>query len=351
MWLALLHAAPLSVVDLRRTVANEAPSYLPKDLGTGMYGQLRLAGYWQDAHFSGMVREKHVWEPHVTASLGLFLSPGSTYVDAGGNIGVHALLGGKLVGPTGSVHTFEAHPQNARALRHSVRLNGMTSHVHVHNVALGAARGSICMARANIDAACNNQTYGRSNCHKAHMEFQVQRPTPGSTSACGAHQHEVPMKTLDEYHRNGRLSRVDVIKVDIEGSEVSFLNGALATIRATQPIILFEMKDDNLRAQGATAAELVALLQSLSYRIFVLGYQYPSDHIAVPESRVAELRQRFGPGAFSSPIEESSVNPPLKGVTEKLCLPTTEIVHLQPLNQAIHCKVHPAYLVRRGRAG
>ena len=41
------------------------------------------------------------------------LKPGHTMLDVGGNIGLYALLAGKLVGPTGRAHAFEPEELNA----------------------------------------------------------------------------------------------------------------------------------------------------------------------------------------------------------------------------------------------
>ena len=79
-------------------------------MGTGAYGQYRVCGFWQDALWPGLMRGGRLWEPHIAAALYSLLKPGDAFVDAGGNVGVHTLLAGTLVGESGQVVTFEAHP-------------------------------------------------------------------------------------------------------------------------------------------------------------------------------------------------------------------------------------------------
>ena len=64
-------------------------------------------------------------------------------VDAGGNIGVTALLLSGLL-PNGHVHVFEALSANAEFLRRNIEINGITN-CTVNAVALGDQPGSIAM--------------------------------------------------------------------------------------------------------------------------------------------------------------------------------------------------------------
>src|SRR5262249_13245365 len=63
-------------------------------------------------------------DPGVRAVLQARLHPGSTAVDIGANVGVHALTMAKTVGPTGRVVCFEPLPDVASTLARTLRLNG-----------------------------------------------------------------------------------------------------------------------------------------------------------------------------------------------------------------------------------
>ena len=57
------------------------------------------------------------YEPHVRHSLEVLLSPGDMFIDVGGHIGYHSVLGASLVGSRGRVIAFEADPRNFERLK------------------------------------------------------------------------------------------------------------------------------------------------------------------------------------------------------------------------------------------
>ena len=223
-------------------------------MGTGAYGTFKVAGYWQDQLFPGLVRDGKVWEPHIAAAIAALVKPGDVFVDAGGNVVVHALLGGRLVGAKGRVHTFEAHPLNVRALRRSVKLNDLSERIQVHPVAVGATPSRVCMPKPNLDQRFSETKRG----DVAQMEYSVSAQIAGG---CGPRETEVPLVPLDDY----KFPRVDLIKMDVQGSEQELLKGAETTILVHQPVIIFEIEDALLRKFNASSATMVSYLASLGY--------------------------------------------------------------------------------------
>ena len=79
------------------------------------------------------------------------------------------------------------------------------------------------------------------------------------------------------------------------------LLGAERILRESTPIILLEMLDDALRAQGSSASEILEFLRSKRYCVLKFdraGTLSPlgslaeasSNVVAVPESRVAQIQ-------------------------------------------------------------
>jgi len=62
-----------------------------------------------------------------------------------------------------------------------------------------------------------------------------------------------------------RLGRVDFVKIDAEGSEVSVLKGMVDTIRRCHPKLLIEVYPQMLERQGVTRAELESVLRDVGY--------------------------------------------------------------------------------------
>ncbi len=137
------------------------------------------------------------------------LATDSVVIDAGGNIGLTALMLSHLL-PDGHVHVFEALPANVAYLRQNVSGNGLRN-VSVNAVALGDRRGRISMHGVG-----------------------------SSSHVAPSGQADIPMVTLDGYVAEAGLGRVDFVKMDVEGFEPAVLAGAAGLIERFRPPILME---------------------------------------------------------------------------------------------------------------
>ena len=81
---------------------------------------------------------------------------------------------------------------------------------------------------------------------------------------------EVAQTTLDALAERLLLGRLDLIKADIEGSEMRMLAGARHTIKRFRPRLLIELNAAHLARAGDTVGDTVAFLDRLGYRAFVL---------------------------------------------------------------------------------
>lgn len=61
------------------------------------------------------------------------------------------------------------------------------------------------------------------------------------------------------------LSRVDVLKADVEGAELLVLRGARETLLRFKPLVLLEIVPRQLANMGTSVEEVEALLASLGY--------------------------------------------------------------------------------------
>lgn len=78
------------------------------------------------------------WEMWVTEALVSLVRPGMVVADIGANLGYYALLLADLVGDAGMVHAFEPNPRMACLLNRSISMNGFSSRIALHQVALGS---------------------------------------------------------------------------------------------------------------------------------------------------------------------------------------------------------------------
>jgi hypothetical protein len=63
-------------------------------------------------------------------------------------------------------------------------------------------------------------------------------------------------------------SKIDLVKVDIEGYEYEWLLGAEKTLSKYKPTLFIELDDNNLKQQNSSALLLVVKLKEFGYTIF-----------------------------------------------------------------------------------
>jgi hypothetical protein len=75
----------------------------------------------------------------------------------------------------------------------------------------------------------------------------------------------VRARPLDEIVKDAGVSRVDVVKIDVEGAEYLVLKGASKTLDRDHPVILVEIVERQLQAMGASSKQVYDLLRSHGY--------------------------------------------------------------------------------------
>src|SRR5215831_12587286 len=179
--------------------------------------------------------------------LSKILKPGMTFIDVGTHVGQYTLVASDIVGPTGSVHSFEPQPDTFELLRHNVQTNALTN-VHLNQCALGET-----CADAELYLACPDNV-GQSSFRRPH-NYSGKAVT-------------VPCRTLDDYVAEHRLA-VNVIKIDVEGAEFSVLRGARKVLSGSvKPSLIIEFWEPFQREYGSSCAEMASFLVAHGYTLF-----------------------------------------------------------------------------------
>jgi FkbM family methyltransferase len=183
------------------------------------------------------------FEPAVQELLARYLHPGMVFYDVGANVGFLSVLAARLTGDGGEVHCFEPLPANAEQIRYNAALNHL-ERIIVHALALGRTDGT--------------------------SAFRVsERPTFGALSDAPVQVAQqigvidVPVRRLDSLFREANLRGPDLIKIDIEGSELDFFAGAEEVLRRFRPVLLIELHGTNDGVRG--------WLERLSYEASIVG--------------------------------------------------------------------------------
>ena len=194
-----------------------------------------------DALVTPELRRQGYWEPEVHRALERALFPGATFVDVGANVGYFTVLGSRLVGPEGRVFAVEPEAESLRLLRTNIERGGCAN-VTVIEAAAVAEPGTARLVRS---------------------------PDGRSGSALRDDADGAPVRTerLDDLLEG---ARVDVFKVDAEGSEPLALLGAGETIRSTDRVIAIVEFRPTLPRGGFTPEETLAVYESLGFSLALL---------------------------------------------------------------------------------
>jgi hypothetical protein len=74
---------------------------------------------------------------------------------------------------------------------------------------------------------------------------------------------QIEMARLDDEATG--WSRLDFLKIDVEGYEVEVINGGLETIKRFRPVMLIEVNEPLLKRYGRTPKQVHSLLDELGY--------------------------------------------------------------------------------------
>jgi FkbM family methyltransferase len=166
------------------------------------------------------------------------VKPGMVVAEVGANIGAHTVMLAKALGPRGELLAFEPQRWVHQIMCANLAVNELLN-TKAYQLAVGEAPGSIDVPL--WDPAAMNNIGGIS---MGHID--------------GAAHDKVELRTLDSFG----LSRLDFLKVDVEGMELQVLQGSDATLRRTRPIMYVE----NDRADRSQA--LMDHIVSLGYDLW-----------------------------------------------------------------------------------
>jgi len=189
------------------------------------------------------------YEPWITKLVLALLPDEAVFFDVGANIGWFSLhVARSVIGS--EVHAFEPGSFASQCLRVNVEKNGMTNQIAICQNAVTAQCGTVTFIDDQVGHALNHIDSG---------EWTTSR------------RDEVEAVTLDRYCEKNSISRLDLIKCDVEGAELSVLQGGVETIRRFRPGILLEANASWTARFGYHPADIVRFLDSEGYVYRVIG--------------------------------------------------------------------------------
>ncbi len=197
------------------------------------------------------------------------LKPDGVVIEVGAHLGLHTVPLAKIVS-SGEVICFEPQRPIFNILCGNLALNNLLN-VHAHRLAVDEATETITIESTNYDTPWN---YGGFSLSTGFSGFNAGgHDFPGDLKS-----ESVEVVALDRFSATAGLSRLDLLKVDAEGSELAVLRGADRLIARTRPTLFVENNDP------AHGDDLIAHVRSLGYDCywFVTEHFQPDNYNGVP---------------------------------------------------------------------
>jgi FkbM family methyltransferase len=189
--------------------------------------------------YKAYMRE-HEHERGERAFLESIAKEGMTAVEVGAQYGPAACAISKAIGPQGKLYCFEPVPEYREILKENIEAGGCAN-VEVLPVAVGRTAGT---AELHIDG--------------------------GATSIVPKEDKPVitaDVVSLDAFFGERGVSRIDLLCMDCEGSELLVLQGAEGLLSANDVEVFAEMHQGFLKELGVSVGDVVRYLEGLGYKV------------------------------------------------------------------------------------
>lgn len=183
------------------------------------------------------------------------LSPEMVFADVGANQGEFTTFAAKYV-RNGRVLSFEPLHENFAVLTENVELNQFRN-VQLFDCGLGETQGSLEIYTSEDLTAHGSWHEGLGSLYR----------TDYRSKSLGS----VRIEIFDEQFAKSGCTRLDGMKIDVEGAELFVLKGAAETIQKFHPFLMLEINEETYQAAGYSKRDVVERLTGWGYRMFKIG--------------------------------------------------------------------------------
>lgn len=203
--------------------------------------------YWLDSErwLQRQIIETGEFEPESTRVVEKLVGPGDVALDVGANIGYFTLLLSRLVGERGRVIAFEPTEHYGNVLRRNLSANGVRN-CRVESLGLSNEEGEWLASIGDSSATL-------------HWVSPDEKPRL---------REAIRLERLDDIGDRLGLDRLDFIKIDVDGHEPLFFEGAWQTLERFRPVILVEVSEPHYRHAGTSAADFYDILEARGLRVY-----------------------------------------------------------------------------------
>jgi FkbM family methyltransferase len=237
------------IAELTPESVSRVASLAPLD---GLQRPLRLLTHCPQSDLvSRKIHEEGVWEPFESRLWLAAQRPGDVVVDVGANLGYFSVLSALHRQPARQILAFEPAGDNFALLTANLRLNRCESAVEAVQAALGAKTtvGTLHRSDGNLG---DHQIY----------------PGDGERAV-----ESISLLHGSEF-LSDKLERIDLLKVDTQGSEAAVIEGLLPLLKRSRESlrILIELTPFSLSLAGSSGRALLMLLAQLNQPFAIVDH-------------------------------------------------------------------------------
>jgi FkbM family methyltransferase len=207
-----------------------------------------------------LVNLKKSFEYSTLELFSTILKPGHVIIDVGANSGLYSIFYSKLVGEQGQVYAFEPGKDTYSMLQENLKLNNCRN-VLTYNFAL-----------SNKESKVELVSFGHKDLKLPSGDSfkYIKEITPDNI---GADRIIMDAFRLDDLEEFNTISKIDFIKIDVEGAELLVLQGSINTILKHKPIIIFELSGEWTNRFNYKPYQLLVFLNEFGYEMEEYDFQ------------------------------------------------------------------------------
>lgn len=174
------------------------------------------------------------------------IKPGDSILDIGSNIGFYAKILSSFTGKTGKVYCFEPDSTNFKYLKKNT--------LGINNIVL--------FNKAVSDKADTLKVYKSKLLNVDHRTYPVNNYDS---------VEEIESVSIDTLLKDNTIPKVDVIKIDIQGYELTAFNGMKQLLSTTSHLkIIAEYWPHGFKRAGTSAIEFYNFFDVLGYKFYLI---------------------------------------------------------------------------------
>lgn len=190
-----------------------------------------------------------LYEPETTSLFKKIVKPGMAVIDIGAHIGYYTRIAADLAGTGGIIYAFEADPENFVLLQKNT---SRLKNVRPYQLAITDKTGWVDFYHYDEKSGVG------STLPNVPLNFKKRKIS-------------VKAADLDSFFTQLGVSKIDLIKMDIEGGEYAAMQGMKKILSQNQsPALIAEFAPAWVQAAGNTPLKFLNFIESFGFQIFAI---------------------------------------------------------------------------------